>query len=225
MSLGIPTRLALALLLASAGSLAFGQTPAQNAPAPSVAEAAKQSREQKKTAASAAKVITDDDLDPKGVKPGAEGLTVPAPAQLETQAPSPAAVAAVEAADTKSEKSPADDPLKTTDPAKVAKLKEELARAEEDLKLVQQESELAQDTVYSNPDYQHDTAGKAKLAELQQAIGDKQGLVEELKARLTALQETLSQQPAGTAPAEAPPAAPSIPAPTPAEQPATPPQS
>jgi hypothetical protein len=172
----------------------------------SVADAAKRALERKKDAASAKKVITDDDLNPINLKPGDEGLKVSTP-KLETEAPSPAAVAADEAADKKAETSPADNPLKSTDPAKVAALKEELAQAEESLKLSQRESALQQDTYYTNPDYQHDDAGKAKLAELQQLINDHQQAVEELRARLAALQESLSKHP---------------PAP---EKPATPPQS
>jgi FtsZ-interacting cell division protein ZipA len=172
----------------------------------SVADAAKRALERKKDAASAKKVITDDDLNPINLKPGDEGLKVSTP-KLETEPPSPAAVAADEAADKKAETSPADNPLKSTDPAKVAALKEELAQAEESLKLSQRESALQQDTYYTNPDYQHDDAGKAKLAELQQLINDHQQAVEELRARLAALQESLSKHP---------------PAP---EKPATPPQS
>jgi hypothetical protein len=208
----ISTRLTLTLLAASVFCVANAH--AQNPPAPSVADAAKQAREHKQNAASAAKVITDDDLDPRNVKPGEEGLTAATP-QLETQPPSAATVAAVEAADAKSEKSPADDPLKKTDPAKVAKLKAELAQAEEDLKLSQRESQLEQDTVYSKPDYQHDTAGKDKLAELQSAISDKQALVDDLRKRLTELQDALNQQGAAPQQSTAPPAA---------ENPAAPPQ-
>src|SRR5271154_7442773 len=206
MSFRIPTGLALAILVFSVG---IAQSRAQNPPAPSVADAAKQARDQKKNATTAAKIITDDDIDAKSVKPGAEGLTVSAAPELDTQGPSAAAVAAQEAADQRKDLSPADDPLKKTDPAKVAKLKQELAQAEEDLKLSQRESQLEQDTVLSNPDYQHDTAGNAKLAELQQVISDKQALVDDLKKRLTELQDTLNQQGA------APPGA---------ENPASPPQ-
>jgi hypothetical protein len=209
MSFRIPNRLLLAILFVQAFSLAAAQAQSQNSTAPSVADAAKQAREQKKNAASAAKIITDDDIDAKSVKPGAEGLTVSGAPELDTQGPSAAAVAAQEAADQRRDLSPADDPLKKTDPAKVAKLKEELAQAEEDLKLSQRENQLEQDTVYSKPDYQHDAAGKAVLEELQRQISDKQALVEQLKARLSALEESLSRQTAE------PPAA---------EKPATPPQ-
>ena len=210
MLLHIPARIALAIMASQVFFVGAAQLQAQNPPAPSVADAAKQAREQKKNAASAAKIITDDDIDAKNVKPGAEGLTVSAAPELDTQGPSAAAVAAQEAADQRKDLSPTDDPLKKGDSAKVAKLKEELAQAEEDLKLSQRENQLEQDTVYSKPDYQHDAAGKAMLEELQRQISDKQGLIEQLKARLSALEESLSRQ------AAEPPAA---------EKPATPPQS
>ena len=53
---------------------------------PSIADAARRSREQAKNATKASKVITDDDLDRTKVKPGQQGLTVDAPAKLETPA-------------------------------------------------------------------------------------------------------------------------------------------
>ncbi len=199
MPIGIPSRLVLGLALAQLCGMAAARAQAPDASSGSVADAAKRSAEQKKNAASAKKVITDDDLNPAQIKPGDEGLKVATP-QLETGPPSAAAVAADEAADKKAETSPADDPLKATDPAKVAQLKQELAKAEEELKLSQRESALEQDTFFSNPDFQHDTAGKAKLDELQQSISDKQQNVEQLKARLLELEESLKKQ----APANAP---------------------
>lgn len=207
MAFRISARLILAILVTEMYCVAaHAQAPSQNPPTNSVAEAAKLARERKKDAASAKKVITDDDLSTADLKPGDEGLKASTP-QLETESPSPAVVAADEAADKKAETSPPDDPLKRTDPAKVAKLKAELAQAEEDLKLNQRESQLEQDTVFSNPDYQHDTAGKAKLEELQQQINDKQGLVEQLRARLSELQQEINQQGA-TPPASQTPATP-----------------
>src|SRR5271163_1889486 len=203
----LPTRVALAIMATQVLFVSAAQLQAQNPPTPSVADAAKQARDQKKNAATAAKVITDDDIDAKSVKPGAEGLTVSAAPELDIQGPSAAAVAAQEATDQRKGLSPADDPLKKGDSAKVAKLKEELAQAEEDLKLNQRENQLEQDTVYSKPDYQHDAAGKAMLEQLQRQISDKQALVEQLKARLSALEESLSRQ-AAEPPAAQKPAAP-----------------
>jgi hypothetical protein len=191
--------------LALAGLPVAAKSAPQETSAQSIADAAKRAREQKKNAGTTTKVITDDDLDSKYVKPGAEGLTVPTP-QIETAPPSPAAVAAAEAADKKAESSPADDPLKDTDDAKIARRKKALAAAEEELALAQRESALAQDTFYSNPDHQRDAAGQTKLTELEQAIRDRQDRVAQLKGELAAMEEAASHKKA--APPSEPPAAP-----------------
>lgn len=176
------------------------QTAPQDSSASSIADAAKRAREQKKNAGAPSKVITDDDLDNKNVKPGAEGLTVPAP-RLETEPPSPEAVAAAETADKQADKSPADDPLKSTDDAKIAQKKKALATAEDDVALAQRELALAQDSFYANPDYQRDTAGQTNLTELQQTISDRQDKVARLKAELAAAEEAASRKKGAAAPA------------------------
>ncbi|HZC65416.1 MAG TPA: hypothetical protein VE545_02505, partial [Candidatus Dormibacteraeota bacterium] len=109
-------------------------------------------------------------------------------------------------ADARREQAPQGDPVKDTDSDKIANLKGEVARAEEDLKLSQREASLAQDTLYSKPDYQRDTAGKAQLDALQQQINDHQEKVERLKTRLAAMEEL--QKKKGGAPAEDKPPAP-----------------
>jgi hypothetical protein len=58
---------------------------------------------------------------------------------------------------------------------------------------------LQQDTYFSNPDYVHDTAGKAKLDAIKQQVTDKQQIVDRLKGRLAEL------QPSSAAPAATPP--------------------
>jgi hypothetical protein len=219
----IAARWSFAAVLALEGACAEAraQAPApaptqDNSTATSVAEAARQASEKRKAAASAAKVITDDDINPNNVKPGEEGLTAPT-ARLETEPPPPAAVAAAEAADAKVANNPAGDPVKKEDSPKIKALKERLAQAEEDLKLTQRESALEQDTVYSKPDYQHDTVGKAKLEDLQQEISAHSQQVEELKALLAELEQAAEKE-AGQTPSAQPPAAQ-----TPSEQ-AAPPQ-
>ena len=207
---------ASAILLVSMGVVAQAQNSANSSSGngangtSSVADAARRAREQKQNASSPKKVISDDDLDAKRVQPGQEGLTTATP-QLDTQPPSADAVAAQQAADARREQSPEGDPVKDTDSAKIAKLKGELAQAEEDLKLSQREASLAQDTVYSKPDYQRDTAGKAQLDAMQQQINDRQEKVEQLKTRLAAIEE-LQKQKGAAAPAgdkvAAPPAPP-----------------
>jgi uncharacterized coiled-coil protein SlyX len=63
---------------------------------------------------------------------------------------------------------------------------------------------LDQDTFYSNPDYEHDVAGKAKLAVLQQQINEKQQEVDRLKARLAKLEEEQKKKRTSSKPAAAP---------------------
>ena len=153
----------------------------------SIAEAARKSRQTAKNSSKPSKVITDDDLDKENIKPGAQGLNVGAPAELETQPPSAAAVA--EAAATPSTPpDPATEAAASDDP-EIARLKDKIADAEKDADFARRDLALQQDTFYSNPDYVHDTAGKAKLAALQQQINDKQQEIDRLKVRLAALEE------------------------------------
>jgi hypothetical protein len=177
----------------------------------SIADAARRSREQAKNATKASKVITDDDLDKTKVKPGQQGLTVDAPAKLETQPPTPDAVA--EAA---TSPAPSADPATAaapTDDPEILKMKDAIAEAEKDADLLKREFALEQDTFLSNADHEHDLAGKAKLDALQQQINDKQQDVDRLKTRLAALQELH----------HAPPPPPAKPATSPVTPPATPP--
>jgi hypothetical protein len=163
----------------------------------SIADAARQARAAKKTTSKLSKVISDDDLDTTP-KPGAEGLNVGASPKLETEPPSRAVIAADVAAD-----QAAANPEKKADTPQVAKLKEQIAQAKKELDLDQRELALDQDAFYSNVDYSHDTAGKAKLAEEQQLINQKQQQLDTLKARLAALleEEEREKKAAGEQPA------------------------
>jgi hypothetical protein len=179
-----------------------------------IAEAARRSREQARSATKPSKVITDDDLDKKGVKPGQQGLTVDAPAKLGTQPPTPDAVAAA-AATTSASTDSATAPAASDDP-EVAQLKEQIADAEKDADLGKRELALQQDSYLSNPDHEHDTAGKAKVDALQQQISDKQQDIDRLKTRLAAMQELHKTPPATAKPAKPPANSPTGPA-TPAQ--------
>jgi len=178
--------------------------PAADTQSQNIAEAARRSREQAKSATKPSKVITDDDLDKKGVKPGQQGLTADAPARLETQPPTTDQVAAAATTPTTASTDPATAPAATDDP-EVVMLKEQLADAEKDADLGKRELTLQQDSYLSNPDHEHDTAGKAKVDALQQQISDKQQDIDRLKTRLAAMQE-LHKTPPQTAKRAAPPA-------------------
>ena len=180
----------------------------------SVADAARRNRDKKKSPSNppkSAKVITDDDLDRRNFSPGQEGLNVGSPPKLETEPPSPQAVAAAEASD-KAEQGSVKEAGEQD--AEIARLKERTKDAEKDLELARRQAALDQDSFLSQPDYAHDAAGKAKLESEKQQINDKQQEVERLKTRLAALEELKShRKPARTKAApppqtENPPSAP-----------------
>jgi hypothetical protein len=174
----------------------------------SVAEAARQARAAKKAAAKPTKVISDDDIDVKSVKPGAEGLNVGSAPRSDAVPPAPAAVAAIEAADTAAAETNRQG--KAGESAEIARAKQELAELEKQLNLLQRGFALDQDSYYSKPDYAADRDGKAKLDAEQQRIRDKQPELDRAKALLAELQDAWkAKHGAGNAgeaekPAEAP---------------------
>jgi hypothetical protein len=164
----------------------------------SIAEAARRSRQTTKNATKPSKVITDDDLDKGNMNPGAQGLTLEASPKLETQPPSPEAVA--DAASTSSVASdPATVPAPSDDP-ETLRLKDAIADAEKDAELARRELALQQDTFFSNPDHQHDIAGKAKLDALEQRINAKQQEIDRLKILLAAKESQQKKKPAPAKP-------------------------
>jgi hypothetical protein len=189
MSRLISYRLAVSIVLASAllPVAAFAQSQ------DSVAEAARRSRAHKKNSEKPAKVITDETLE---VKKGdvqsaaAEQLRMPGTPETPAQ-PAPA----------NPPSSAAQNEKKAFEDEKLAKelaaLKEQIKQAQSDLDLAKREQSLQQDTYFSNPDYVHDTAGKAKLDAIKQQITDKQQELDRLKARLA---ELPSATPAATSP-------------------------
>jgi hypothetical protein len=187
---GAPLIVALTLLPCGQGRSQDTQTGQSQ----SVADAARRARDQKKDqnkkiAKSASKVITDDDLDTKNFKPGAEGLNVGSTPKLDTQPPSAAAVASAEAADKAAASAASGSGRKPGDDPEIATLKERIAQVQKDLDLLQRGFSLDQDSFYSQPDYSRDTAGKAKLDAERQRLNEKQKELDELKTRLAALTE------------------------------------
>jgi len=162
----------------------------------SVAEAARQNREQKKNLVKRARVISDDDLDREYFRSGREGLNVGAAPTLQTVTPGASAIAAAEAADVAAiaaTEAPGPNGKETKEDIEVADLKARIARGELDLDLERRELALDQDTVYSNPNYTDSHAGKAKLEAEQQRINEKQRQIEDLKGHLAVLQEHQKQ--------------------------------
>lgn len=156
----------------------------------SVAEAARKAQEQKKTAPKGGRIITEETLTlrpaswdtgeapPAGtvinttpVMPGAETATAPAkPTEASETAAAPA------------------DPKKAEEQAaEIAKAKEKLAQAVSELDLMKRQFALDSESYYSQPDYTHYLAGRARLDEQQKLIDEKQASVQELKEHLEKL--------------------------------------
>lgn len=197
MSHCISLRLAIAVLIAAPVLPLTALAQSQDAPAQSVAEAARRAREQKKAAAKQpAPIITDDTLKPAA--PAAQAAPAQSPDAAPAPAPSPAAQPASDssgAPDASAASAPRAEPAanagdtaqKAKDSAELAALKQQVADAQKALELLERELALQQDTYISNPDHSHDPAGKAKLDAMLQQITDKQQAVDALKTQLAAL--------------------------------------
>jgi hypothetical protein len=153
----------------------------------SVADAARRHREQKKNARKQSRVISNEDLDTEYFKPGQEGLSW-APAKSKTEALRASWTVTTEAADqaaTSANNEPrpkdADSEEAGAEDAEIAKLKKEIAEAEEDLKWQRRELALDQGTIYSNPNYTDFQTRKAKLDSEQQRINERLREIQGLK--------------------------------------------
>jgi len=181
MSRRIPLRLALPVVLTAV--LLPAAAFAQSQDSQSVAEAARRAREQKKAQAKPAKVITEDD-----VKPAAQSNpATPASPDAATAPGTPAQPASSTASTSAASSSPAPDAKDQKDSKEVIELKAQIKQVQGDFDLLEREQSLEQDKYYSNTDYVHDTAGKAKLEVLKRQVIDKQQELERLKARLAEL--------------------------------------
>jgi hypothetical protein len=193
---------ALALLLVcSFLGLRVLRLAAQDSQDTSVADAARRAKEQKKSAAKPAKLVTNDSLP-----------AVPAPtdqpAASPDATPQPRAYPETSAATTASPESPtapSGEPA-TTDaktpagqqaaPAEAAKakrnpeveaLKQQITEQQKQVDLLLRLNALDQDTFLSNPDHARDIQGKAKLDAQQEEIHAKVAEVARLKAKLEAI--------------------------------------
>jgi hypothetical protein len=194
----------IALCLATAGVIfpSLGNSKPQDSqqpPTDSVADAARRAREQKKNGSPASKVITDDDIDNKHIQPGAEGLNVGAPARLDSEPPSPAAVSAVVASDAAAAAAAGDATPKDGESPQVAQLKEELAQLQKEYDLMQRELALDQDAYYSKTDYASDKAGQSKINAEKQQTTAKQQELDDLKTRLAAALDLAGRKESGSA--------------------------
>jgi hypothetical protein len=165
----------------------------QDDSAPSVAEAARRAREQKKTAAKPVRTLTNDDL-PAAPVSGANA----AEAQVNPAKAGDNAAAATSDANQAQAAPVNDEKTKEKNAENAAALehaKKELAQAEHELDVTQRKAALDSDAYYAKPDFANDKDGKANLDAEAQQISDKKQAVETLKARVAELQALVGEAP------------------------------
>jgi len=138
------------------------------------AAAANQAAPAPASAPSAATVSPTDSAPSAPAAPGAPAN------QAAPGAPAAPGTAPNQAADSKDQKT-------QPEPKEVTELKAQVKQALDDLKLVQREQSLEEDKFFSNTDYSHDNAGKAKLEDLKRQAAEKQQKLDQLKEKLAAL--------------------------------------
>ncbi|MGB7844036.1 MAG: hypothetical protein WBL63_00345 [Candidatus Acidiferrum sp.] len=142
--------------------------------APSVAEAARRSRQQKQTSTKPAHVVDNDTLPPSKTAPdSASPSLVPAAPPASDSAAQPGEANASSAADNEGEKK-----------AQIETLKQQIAERQQSADLLQRELALEQDNFYNKPDHERDKSGKAKLDSMQTDLKQQQADLAELKAKL-----------------------------------------
>ena len=207
--------LSAAVLISNCALAAVSWAQSQDNSSQSVAEAARKAKERKKNAPKENHVITEDTLNLRAASADASGAPPPGTVLNTTPvAPSsdaasgegaPATDANSTAARSAETSTSSDDEKKKAEmAAAVARTKELLAQTQNELDVLKRRLALDSDSFYSNPDYAHDTLGKAKLDDMKQSISDKQISVDDLKRKLTELMEKAGISADDAKPASAP---------------------
>jgi hypothetical protein len=160
---------------------------AQNPQDASVADAARQAREQKKSASKPAKVITNDALAGSTTSPGPSAPSPDPITQPMTNAAAETEVGSTDANPTASKSGTAAEAADTQSKPELTALKQQIADQQKEVDLLVRLYTLDQDAFLSNPDHAKDPQGKAKLEEQQQEIHAKVAEVARLKGKLDAI--------------------------------------
>ena len=139
---------------------------AQTTQEPSIADAARQNREQKKSTAKPGSVITNDTLSPVTAAPAKPGAPS-SPATTSSSAPAvaapDAAIPATASTDAAATNSAAQTTLSPEDKeklkAEIDNIKQQLKESQGQVELLQRLYDLDKDALYSKPDPTRDTAG------------------------------------------------------------------
>ena len=182
--------LTIAVALAGSNFLAV-RSVAQNPQEPSIAEAARINREQKKSVPKTAPVITNDTFgSSESSKPAA-----PAPATATAGQPGENLAQSL-TTDAKNSSASAQPELSKEDAdklkAEIATIKQELKDKQGEVELLQRLLNLDREAYYSKPDSSREADGKAKLDAEQDELTQKSQEFEKLKAKLQSIAPELT---------------------------------
>ena len=175
------------ILLIAAASFVTLSVRAQDEP--SVADAARRTREQKQASAKPSSVVTNDTLRP------APATAAEAPSVLPAEAPATTTQASTEAAESAERKASETEDEAAQKKRDIAKLKEEIAQKQQQLKFLKSDLALKQDTFYSSPDHQRDADGKNKLDSVKSDVKQAEDELAALQAKLSGLGPAAEAEP------------------------------
>ncbi len=187
-------RVCVSAILLAACLAGMPSARAQSDQEPSVADAARKAREQKKTAAKPSTVITNETL-----KPATPETVQNATAATESMPGTDATATGDKAADTATASQPAKGKSEeeiAKKKAQIEALKQEVADKSQEVDLQQRALALANESYYSRPDFSKDPGGKAKLDAMQSDLAQQKAALAELKAKLKDLAPDADQKPA-----------------------------
>jgi hypothetical protein len=171
------------------------QARSQSDSAPSVAEAARRAREQKKHDAKPVHTFTNEDLPPALPSSSSSMSSTASPSKSEDvvtdekdERQAPATAAPLTPANDEQSKQ-----RKAENAAALERAKKQLALAEKELDVMQRKFALDSDSFYSKGDFASDNEGKAALDAEAQQMNDKKNAVEALKAHVADLQALVGE--------------------------------
>ena len=171
--------------------LCVAPAQAQSDPQPSVAEAARKARAQKKPE-KPAPVVDNDNLKPPTEKPEVTSATAVEARLPGAPASSPEAVTP----DAKATAALDDAKKKEEEQKALEELKQQIREMEKEVDLAQRALSLANEDFYSKPDFSNNTDGKAKLDAMVNELTQKKDELTKLLAKLPAGESADEPKPA-----------------------------
>lgn len=193
--------LATPLLLA----FAFPLAAQQSQQSPTLGDAARQLREQKKEAPPTKRVWSEDDLaklpahvrvnvmGPPAEEPAPAAKPEPAAAPESAAAPPAATAPAPTAPETSGSDQEQKEQERSAAEAELQDWKDRLTSAKKDLELLEREHDLARQQVYSSPQYQLDTAGQRHLDDLTSRADAKREEIDRIQLKIAELGDKLKE--------------------------------